>query len=153
MARTAEGPGWFVEVTPLPLTAQHYIDKVVDPAAGAVSSFIGTTRNTFQGKAVLRLDYEAYVPMAIAKLQVSPKQACLQQQCSSRLEHASNFHASKACSHHTVLHDQAYWDSSSASTSVFYRTPPWTSPAGVVSSGPEEVEPHKSCNGAPHRCG
>jgi molybdopterin synthase catalytic subunit len=87
MAQVAQGPGWFVEVTPLPLTAQPYIDNVVDPAAGAVSSFIGTTRNTFQGKAVLRLEYEAYVPMAIAKLQVSTVHATME----SRHNHLASF--------------------------------------------------------------
>lgn len=36
--------------------------------AGATASFIGTTRNVFDGKEVIRLEYEAYVPMAIAEL-------------------------------------------------------------------------------------
>jgi molybdopterin synthase catalytic subunit len=39
-------------------------DLVSDDRAGAISSFIGTTRCTFQGKSVLRLEYEAYIPMA-----------------------------------------------------------------------------------------
>jgi len=36
---------------------------------GAVSSFIGTTRDNFQGKKVVKLSYEGYVPMAIKELQ------------------------------------------------------------------------------------
>lgn len=34
------------------------------PDAGAVSSFLGITRNNFNGKEVVRLEYEGYVPMA-----------------------------------------------------------------------------------------
>ncbi|KAJ4892255.1 Molybdopterin synthase catalytic subunit [Raphanus sativus] len=41
-----------------------YIDYVSSPQAGAIATFSGTTRDMFQGKAVLELRYEAYVPMA-----------------------------------------------------------------------------------------
>ena len=34
------------------------------PAAGAVSSFLGVTRDNFGGRPVLRLEYEGYAPMA-----------------------------------------------------------------------------------------
>ena len=42
--------------------------RVATPAAGAVSTFSGVTRDSFEGKGVERLEYEAYVPMAEAKL-------------------------------------------------------------------------------------
>jgi molybdopterin synthase catalytic subunit len=71
MTQQASGSGWFVEVTDQPLDIGKYTQLVTDPAAGAISSFIGTTRNNFQGKAVLRLEYEAYAPMAVAKLKVT----------------------------------------------------------------------------------
>uniref|UniRef100_A0A383VWQ1 Molybdopterin synthase catalytic subunit n=1 Tax=Tetradesmus obliquus TaxID=3088 RepID=A0A383VWQ1_TETOB len=74
MTQQASGQGWFVEVTDQALDFAKYTQLVTDPAAGAISSFIGTTRNNFQGKAVLRLEYEAYVPMAVAKL----KELCQQ---------------------------------------------------------------------------
>lgn len=70
MTQQASGQGWFVEVTDQALDIAKYTQLVTDPAAGAISSFIGTTRNNFQGKSVLRLEYEAYVPMAVAKLKV-----------------------------------------------------------------------------------
>jgi molybdopterin synthase catalytic subunit len=70
MTLQACGEGWFVEVTDQALDICKYTALVTDPAAGAISSFIGTTRNNFQGNVVLRLEYEAYVPMAIAKLKV-----------------------------------------------------------------------------------
>jgi hypothetical protein len=60
----------FVEVTGLPLGLAWYADRVGDPGAGAISTFSGVTRNNFSGKAVLRLEYEAYAPMAVKKLRV-----------------------------------------------------------------------------------
>lgn len=42
--------------------------SVRDDRAGAVSVFVGTTRGTFQGKVVVRLEYEAYEAMAAKQL-------------------------------------------------------------------------------------
>ena len=58
----------FVKITTDILDIGSVSNKVADPATGATSIFIGTTRNEFQGKKVIRLDYEAYVPMAEKKL-------------------------------------------------------------------------------------
>lgn len=44
------------------------LEKVADPAAGATASFVGTTRNSFHGKEVRYLEYEAYPEMAERKL-------------------------------------------------------------------------------------
>lgn len=41
---------------------------VKDPTAGAVSSFLGTTRDFFEGKEVVTLEYEAYGEMAMSKM-------------------------------------------------------------------------------------
>ncbi|KAI3876365.1 hypothetical protein MKW98_021217 [Papaver atlanticum] len=41
-----------------------YISFVSNPQSGAIASFSGTTRETFEGKNVVELRYEAYVPMA-----------------------------------------------------------------------------------------
>ncbi|GFR47165.1 hypothetical protein Agub_g8858 [Astrephomene gubernaculifera] len=60
---------FFVEVTGESLDLNKYVTLVADPGAGAISTFSGVTRNNFQGKAVIKLDYEAYVPMAVKKLQ------------------------------------------------------------------------------------
>ena len=43
-------------------------DLVVDASCGAISTFVGTTRDHFDGKKVVCLEYEAYVPMAVKKL-------------------------------------------------------------------------------------
>ncbi|TEB35210.1 molybdenum cofactor synthesis 2 [Coprinellus micaceus] len=47
------------------LSTQEIIDLVRDDAAGATATFIGTTRNSFKGKVVTRLEYQAYSKLAI----------------------------------------------------------------------------------------
>ena len=63
-------PVTFVQVTEQPLNLDRYVQRVSDPAAGAIATFSGVTRNNFDGKAVLKLAYEAYISMAEKKLQV-----------------------------------------------------------------------------------
>ena len=58
----------FVEVTPKKLSVDEVTDLVSDERCGAVSMFIGTTRNNFEGKEVMKLEYEAYDPMARKKM-------------------------------------------------------------------------------------
>ena len=41
--------------------------KLFDPAAGAYCSFEGWIRNENEGQAVLRLEYEAYEPLALSE--------------------------------------------------------------------------------------
>lgn len=50
------------------LQIEQLFARATDGRCGAVSSFLGTTRDNFQEKNVTRLEYEAYVPMAIAKM-------------------------------------------------------------------------------------
>ncbi|MCV9386931.1 molybdenum cofactor biosynthesis protein MoaE [Reichenbachiella ulvae] len=54
------------------------IESVKDDGGGAIDVFIGTTRNQTKGKKVLRLDFEAYEPMAIKELQKIADRACSQ---------------------------------------------------------------------------
>ncbi|KAL5067481.1 hypothetical protein RYX36_018368, partial [Vicia faba] len=54
-----------------------YINFVSATQAGAIATFSGTTRDTFDGKVVLELIYEAYIPMAIH---------CIKSLCSSAKE-------------------------------------------------------------------
>lgn len=58
-----------VKITSAGLNAGEILAKVASNAAGANSAFVGTTRDTFEGKKVARLEYEAYVPMAEKELQ------------------------------------------------------------------------------------
>ena len=55
-----------------PLDVVAILDSISDPSTGAISLFVGTTRDEFEGKKVIRLDYEAYIPMAEKKI----KQLC-----------------------------------------------------------------------------
>jgi molybdopterin synthase catalytic subunit len=41
---------------------------VSDSKAGAISTFMGVTRDNFHGKKVVKLEYEAYEPMAVKEL-------------------------------------------------------------------------------------
>lgn len=58
----------------IPIDIVKYINFVHAPACGAIATFSGTTRDTFDGKDVVELRYEAYVPMAIR---------CIKSLCSS----------------------------------------------------------------------
>lgn len=55
-------------VTDKALHLQELVDYVTDPEAGAIVTFIGTTRNQNEGRQVLSLDYEAYPEMAEKEL-------------------------------------------------------------------------------------
>ncbi|KAH0590793.1 hypothetical protein H2248_000918 [Termitomyces sp. 'cryptogamus'] len=48
-----------------PLDVDSIIHFVRDDSAGAIALFIGTTRNSFKGKVVTRLEYQAYSKLAI----------------------------------------------------------------------------------------
>ena len=56
------------EVTEGPIDVQALVDWAGDPGAGAVQSFVGTVRDSKQGRRVVRIDYEAYAPMAVKVL-------------------------------------------------------------------------------------
>ncbi len=46
------------------------------PDCGAVLAFVGTTRNHHDGRAVVRLEYEAYERMAVEALGCIEREAC-----------------------------------------------------------------------------
>lgn len=55
-------------VTDKALNLQELIDFVVDAEAGAIVTFVGTTRNHNDGRRVIALDYESYPEMAEKEL-------------------------------------------------------------------------------------
>ncbi len=55
-------------VTDQPIQLQELVRHVTDPEAGAIATFIGTTRNNNEGRKVIALDYEAYPEMAEKEL-------------------------------------------------------------------------------------
>lgn len=57
-----------IDLTEKQLNAENISRSVILPNCGAVSMFIGTTRDNFDGKVVLKLEYEAYESMAKKKM-------------------------------------------------------------------------------------
>ncbi|XP_068951395.1 molybdopterin synthase catalytic subunit isoform X2 [Petaurus breviceps papuanus] len=57
-------PKDIIKITSEKLSVDEVSQLVISPVCGAVSLFVGTTRNNFEGKKVVSLEYEAYVPMA-----------------------------------------------------------------------------------------
>lgn len=51
-----------------PLALSEVVDAVAGPGMGGVATFTGTVRDATRGRAVLRLEYEAYREMAERKL-------------------------------------------------------------------------------------
>lgn len=56
-------------ITASPLESYNSQHLVASPAAGAISVFVGITRNNFEGRSVLHLSYECYEAMAVKQLQ------------------------------------------------------------------------------------
>ncbi|KAL4205272.1 hypothetical protein AMTRI_Chr01g113750 [Amborella trichopoda] len=65
---TPEGEDLVEIIEDAPLDLTKYINHVRNPSSGAIATFSGTTRDSFNGKRVLELRYEAYIPMAIREL-------------------------------------------------------------------------------------
>ncbi len=51
-------------ITQEPIRLDKLISFVADPGAGAMATFVGTTRDTNDGRQVIRLEYECYPGMA-----------------------------------------------------------------------------------------
>ena len=58
-----------------PLAPESCISFVTDPAAGGMALFIGTVRDSTKERKVIRLEFEAYKPMAISEMTKIAQQA------------------------------------------------------------------------------
>lgn len=58
-----------VKIDSAPLSTQACEKAVASDAAGGTVVFIGTVRNQTKGKPVVKLDFEAYEPMAVKEMQ------------------------------------------------------------------------------------
>ena len=67
---------FFVRVSEVLPSIQECHDFVSDPSCGAMTSFVGTTRDNFNGKVVTKLSYEGYVPMAEKELRKLCEETC-----------------------------------------------------------------------------
>ena len=70
------------------LSTQECVDFVASDSAGGTTVFIGTVRNKTKGKTVVRLEFEAYPPMAISEMKKIAEQA------------KEKWNAEKICIHH-----------------------------------------------------
>jgi len=57
-----------IQLLTSPLDLQECMDFVSNPSAGGIVNFVGTVRNQTQDKPVLKLEFEAYTPMAISEM-------------------------------------------------------------------------------------
>jgi len=57
-----------VRLSHRPLDLGSVLARVTSPSCGAVATFVGTTRDTFNGRMVISLEYEAYASMAIKEM-------------------------------------------------------------------------------------
>ena len=64
-----------IQLKETPLNLQECTDFVASDSAGGTTVFIGTVRNQTKGKRVVRLEFEAYAPMAIAEMRRIAEQA------------------------------------------------------------------------------
>jgi molybdopterin synthase catalytic subunit len=71
------GTSIYILISPNDLSLDALVGMVADDEAGAIATFSGVTRNTFNGKGVLRLEYEAYEPMALRKMAVRKQRAIM----------------------------------------------------------------------------
>ena len=58
-----------IKISPTPLNIQSCIDWSLSPESGGIDVFIGTVRNQTKGKLVIRLEFEAYEPMALSEIE------------------------------------------------------------------------------------
>jgi molybdopterin synthase catalytic subunit len=65
-----------IQLLKKPLSVTTCSDYVATAEVGGSTVFIGTVRNETKGKRVLRLDFEAYAPMAISEMRKIAEQAC-----------------------------------------------------------------------------
>jgi len=58
-----------IKISPTTLNIQSSIDWIMSPESGGIDIFIGSVRNQTKGKAVVRLEFEAYEPMALSEIE------------------------------------------------------------------------------------
>jgi molybdopterin synthase catalytic subunit len=57
-----------IHITEKPLEIEQVTSLVAAPGLGGVNMFVGVVRDQTKGKKVLRLEYEAYEPMALSEM-------------------------------------------------------------------------------------
>jgi molybdopterin synthase catalytic subunit len=65
-----------IEIVDKPIEVQKIINAAYEDKGGAVNVFLGTVRNQTKGKKVIKLEYEAYEPMALKEIKKIIDEAC-----------------------------------------------------------------------------
>ena len=63
-----------IRITSDKLHPEECYSKVQHPGAGGTTIFVGTVRNQTKGKKVLRLEFDAYEPMAVKEIKKISKE-------------------------------------------------------------------------------
>jgi molybdopterin synthase catalytic subunit len=63
------------KIVDCPISVDELVGSVNVPDAGAIATFLGTTRATNRGRRVLELEYEAYASMAVAEFEKIAEEA------------------------------------------------------------------------------
>ena len=79
-----------VRLTPERLSLEEVSGQVGSADCGAISTFCGTTRDSFQGRQVVRLEYEAYEQMALSEM----KKICAALRDKWSVKHIAIYHRS-----------------------------------------------------------
>ena len=72
-----------ITITETQLDIQSFTDYVLGDENGAVNTFLGVTRNSTDGREVVKLEYECYLPMAQKKLEEIKNEAVRKWEISS----------------------------------------------------------------------
>ncbi len=67
-----------IQILDTPLSEKICQNFISHPGAGGIVHFVGTVRNQTQGKVVTKLEFEAYVPMAISEMRKIAERAAQQ---------------------------------------------------------------------------
>lgn len=78
----------FVKLLNSKLSVEEISNLVSSPSCGAISFFVGTTRDNFENKQVVQLEYEAYEPMA----EKAMKKVCEDIRRKWKVEHIAIYH-------------------------------------------------------------
>lgn len=83
-----EGAKSIVKLQQDKLNFDEILDLIVSPSCGAICTFIGTTRDNFENKKVVKLEYEAYEPMALKEM----RNVCNRIRAMFKIEHIAIYH-------------------------------------------------------------
>lgn len=117
-----------VSLTYDPLSSDTILRNIRSPAAGANVLFLGTTRNSFDGRAVSKLSYSAYPALALKSFLTIAERAQL------------DFCLEKICIVHRLGVVEVEEESIAVAVSAAHRGPAWKGAEDILERCKERVE-------------